>query len=315
MSIANPHESARIQTSNLPHGNVIIGLFAIGPMTDFEPTVFHDDLAIYSTGAGEPLLLMPYPHGFGVAPIVQGPLADVLRELKQCVISFDPPGAFKTTRPAQVNMPEMLGCAEETLSVLKIAEPITLVGHSMGGFCAIAYALAQPERVKRVILIGSLASASAIHRAKGLPWGNWLTGRDRFHYIYWGLRLSWGLGGNLALHKQMLHLLTYASFVDKNLAPPVPLEQSDRRRPAPVRDVWPRTIFANRLDYRARLSEICVPALIVAGRFDPQAPVLCSEEIALGIPGAQLVIFEQSGHYPYIEERPLLQHTLADFLS
>jgi proline iminopeptidase len=284
-------------------------------MTDFEPTLLHDGLAIYSTGLGEPLLLMSYPHGFGVAPIGQGPLAVVLRELKQRVISFDPPGMFNTTRPAHVSMPEMLGCAEEALSALEIEEPITLVGHSMGGFCAIAYALAHPERVKRMIIIGSLASASAIQRAKGLPWGNWLTGRNRFHYIYWGFRLSWGLGGNLALHKQMLHLLTYTSYVDKSLAPSVPIEPADRHRPAPVRDVWPRTIFTHRLDYRARLSEIRVPTLIVVGRCDPQAPVLCSEEIARGIPGAQLVIFEHSGHYPHIEERPLFQHTLADFLS
>jgi pimeloyl-ACP methyl ester carboxylesterase len=179
-------------------------------MTDFEPTLLHDGLAIYSTGAGEPLLLMPYPHGFGVAPIVQGLLAVILRELKQRVISFDPPGMFNTTHPAHVSMPEMLGCAEEILSTLRIEEPITLVGHSMGGFCA---------------------------------------------------------------------------------------------------------IFANRLDYRARLSEIRVPALIVAGRFDPQAPVLCSEEIARGIPGAQLIIFEHSGHYPSIEERDLFKQTGAEFLA
>jgi hypothetical protein len=124
-------------------------------MTDFEPTLLHNGLALYSTDAGEPLLLMPYPHGFGVAPIVQGPLAAVLHELNQQVISFDPPGAFNTTRPAQVNMPEMLGC--------------------------------------------------------------------------------------------------------------------------------------------------------------PQAPVPCSEELATGIPSARLVIFERSGHYPFVEERSSFQQTLAEF--
>jgi pimeloyl-ACP methyl ester carboxylesterase len=284
-------------------------------MTDFEPTLLHNGLAIYSTGVGEPLLLMPYPHGFGVAPIVQGPLAAVLCELNQRVVSFDPPGAFNTTRPAHVNMPEMLDCAEETLTTLKIEEPLTLAGHSMGGFCAVAYALTHPERIKRVIIIGSLASASAIQRSKGMPWGNWLTGLDRFRFVYWGLRLSWGLGGNLALHKQMLQLLTHASYADKSLIPRVAIEKGDRHRPAPVRDVWPRTIFAQRLDYRARLSEIRVPALIGVGRHDPQAPVGCSEELAQGIPGARLVIFEHSGHYPFAEERDLFRQTLAEFLA
>jgi proline iminopeptidase len=284
-------------------------------MADFAPNLLHNNLAIYSTGAGDPLLLMPYPHGFGVAPIVQGPLAVILCELHQRVITFDPPGMFNTTRPAHVSMPEMLDCAEESLSALKIEAPLALVGHSMSGFCAIAYALAHPERVKRVIIIGSLASASAIQKYKGLPWGNWLTGRDRFHYIYWGFRLSWGLGGNLALHKQMLQLLIAASYANKILAPQVVIEPEDRHRPAPVRDAWPRTIFANRLDYRARLSDIRVPTLICVGRHDPQTPVGCSAEIARGIPGSRLVIFEHSGHYPFTEERDLFRQTMAEFLA
>ena len=113
----------------------------------------------------------------------------------------------------------------------------------------------------------------------------------------------------------MLELLTYASYVDKSLVPRVEINKDDRQRPAPVRDVWPRTIFANRLDYRARLGEIRVPALICVGRHDPQAPVGCSEEIARGIPGAHLIIFEHSGHYPFAEERDLFKQTLADFLA
>jgi pimeloyl-ACP methyl ester carboxylesterase len=100
---------------------------------------------------------MPYPHGFGRAPIVQELLAATLRELHQQVISFDPPGTFNTARPAPISLPEMLACAEETLDTLEIKEPLALVRHSMGGFCGSAYALAHPERVKRVIIIGSLA--------------------------------------------------------------------------------------------------------------------------------------------------------------
>ena len=287
----------------------------IKEVSSVTPLATHDGLACYAAGEGEPLFLMPYPHGFGRAPIVQEPLAAGLRELNQQIVSFDPPGMFNTTRTAHVGMPEMLDCAEETLDTLGIAGPLTLVGHSMGGFCAIAYALAHPERLKRLIIIGSLASASAIQRAKGLPWGNWLTGRDRFRYIYWGFRLSWGLGGNLALHKRMLQLLSDASYADKSLAPRVRIDEGDRHRPAPVRDVWPRTIFAQRLDYRTRLGEICVPALIGVGRHDPQAPVGCSEELAQGIPSARLVIFEHSGHYPFTEERDLFRQTLAEFLA
>jgi hypothetical protein len=43
-----------------------------------KPTTVNDGLTIYDTGQGEPLLLMPYPHGFGGVPMVEGPLAGVL---------------------------------------------------------------------------------------------------------------------------------------------------------------------------------------------------------------------------------------------
>jgi pimeloyl-ACP methyl ester carboxylesterase len=43
--------------------------------------------------------------------------------------------------------------------------------------------------------------------------------------------------------------------------------------------------------------------------------VLCSKEIAQGISGARLVIFEHSGHYPFAEERDLFKQTLAEFLA
>ncbi len=101
-------------------------------MAELDPIQFSDGLACYRTGQGDPLFLMPYPHGFGRAPIVQEPLAVMLCELQQQVIAFDPPGMFNTTRPAQVSMPEMISCAEETLSAWEITEPLTLVGHSMG---------------------------------------------------------------------------------------------------------------------------------------------------------------------------------------
>jgi AcrR family transcriptional regulator len=132
---------------------------------NYEPTLIQAGLAMYDTGAGAPALLMPYPHGFGGAPIVQGPLAALLRQAGLRVVSFDPPGMFRSTRPAQVSMPEMLGCAEETLLAVAWQRPLVLVGHSMGGLCAIALALAHPELVKKLILV---ARCQADRRLRGI---------------------------------------------------------------------------------------------------------------------------------------------------
>ncbi len=76
------------------------------PPISIEPSTIHNGLAIYDTGKGRPTFLMPYPHGHPVTPTAEGGLAMALRELELRVISFDPPGAFRSTRPAQVSMKE-----------------------------------------------------------------------------------------------------------------------------------------------------------------------------------------------------------------
>jgi proline iminopeptidase len=69
------------------------------------------------------------------------------------------------------------------------------------------------------------------------------------------------------------------------------------------------------LDYSQQVKEIQVPTLVCVGRSDPQAPVPCSEELAQSLPEAHLVIFERSGHYPFIEERQHFVEVLSSFLA
>jgi pimeloyl-ACP methyl ester carboxylesterase/AcrR family transcriptional regulator len=278
-----------------------------------EPALMHDGLAVYDAGKGDPLLLMPYPHGFSRAPIIQGELAQIFLESGLRVVSFDPPGMFRSTRLAEVSMPEMLRCAQETIRALNLPGPMVLAGHSMGGMCAIALALEHPELVKKLILIGTLSGGSAISRHKGLPWGNWLRGMDRWKFTYYGMQLALGLG-NLAVHKRLRRLLDQASYVDKNLIPVVDIKKEDHHSPVPVRDRWARVVMLRGIDYRLRIDEITVPTLVCVGRFDPQAPVGCSRELVEGISGAHLEVFDHSGHYPFIEEKEKFKRLLIEFI-
>lgn len=122
----------------------------------------NNGLAIYSIGEGCPVLLMPYPHGFPTSSTAESTLAQVLLELGYRVITFDPPGAFRSTLPARVSMSEMLVCTEEALHALNIRGPFSIVGHSMGGLCALAYTLTHPERLEKLVLIGSISGGPAI---------------------------------------------------------------------------------------------------------------------------------------------------------
>jgi 3-oxoadipate enol-lactonase len=275
-----------------------------------EPTTLKDGLAIYQFGRGAPLMLMPYPYGYALNPIVASPLAERLVAINRQIVTFDPPGTYHSERPARMDMREMLQAANEVLDSLQIDRPVDLVGHSMGGLCALAFALEYPQTVLRLVLVNSLAGGPSVQHCKGMPW-NWRwTDPDFWRFVVWGLRLSLGFG-NLALHKRMVELIRRVSLHDKSMTLEIPIEPKDYHRPAPVRDRWP--LVARRLDYSHRLRDVHAPTLVCVGRSDPQAPVGCSQELAEGIPNAHLVIFEHSGHYPFIEEPELFDRELNQF--
>ncbi len=68
-------------------------------------------------------------------------------------------------------------------------------------------------------------------------------------------------------------------------------------------------------DLRQRLPGIRVPTLVLVGRKDWITPVEASEEIARGIGGSRLVVFEHSGHSPQMEERERWLAAVRGFLQ
>jgi pimeloyl-ACP methyl ester carboxylesterase len=68
-------------------------------------------------------------------------------------------------------------------------------------------------------------------------------------------------------------------------------------------------------DLVSRLGEIKVPTLVTVGRHDWVTPLEASEEIAAKVPNAELVIFENSGHSPQVEEHERFISVVRDFLD
>jgi proline-specific peptidase len=67
-------------------------------------------------------------------------------------------------------------------------------------------------------------------------------------------------------------------------------------------------------DVTSRLGEIRVPTLVVGGRYDEATPVVM-ESIHCGIAGSEWVTFENSGHFPHLEEPELYLQVLGRFLD
>ena len=278
-----------------------------------EPVSVVDGLAVYTIGRGEPVLLFPYPHGHTTEPMAQGRIAETLAGMGRTVVSFDAPGAYRSTREPAGDMAEMIRSADETLDRLGIQGPVDVVGHSMSGLAALAYAIERPERTRRLVLVTSLSGFPAAARY-GFPGSAFRPYEaDYWRIILWGIRLNAGRG-NLALHKRLQNLMERASYHDKAFFSPVGIDAGDFEKGVPIRTIWSKNMYT-RLSYADRLAEVQASTLILAGRHDPEAPVECSEELLQGIPNGRLVIFEGSGHFPFIEEAPLFAQTVAVFLN
>jgi pimeloyl-ACP methyl ester carboxylesterase len=282
-----------------------------------EPTRVVDGLAIYEIGQGEPLLLMPYPHGYTRTKTADGGLFDILAGFGRRVVTFDPPGAYNSTRQPEVSMPEMLACAKEVIKLAGLPAPVDVVGHSMGGLVSLALAIEDPELVKKLVIIDSLTGGPAVRRYRAMPYSWGYFSPSLWQFTWHGGKISRGRG-NLRDHKILQRLVMNASYHDpvylaSHLADIGPDLENDRQKPPPARDIWPIRII--RLDYRDRLGQVKAPTLVIAGHFDPQVPEPAAKAIADGIKDAKLAVFSESAHYPYIEEPKKFQDIVSDFLA
>jgi proline iminopeptidase len=278
-----------------------------------EPLSTTGGLAVYAVGSGEPVLLFPYPHAQTMAPMAQEPLAELLVAMGRTVVTFDVPGAYRSTRDPVGDMDEMLRSADETLARLGIQGPVDVVGHSMGGLCALAFAIERPERTRKLVLVGSMSGFPAAARW-GMPGSSFhVLDADYWRLIVWGLRVKSGRA-DLALHKKLQNLMVGASYHDRTRFEPVEIDADDHEKGVPVREVLWGKNMVRRLSYADRLGAVRAPTLLLVGRHDLETPLPCSEELLAGIPDAHLVVFEASGHFPFVEEAPRFTDTVDAFL-
>ena len=69
------------------------------------------------------------------------------------------------------------------------------------------------------------------------------------------------------------------------------------------------------IEVEDRLGDVASPVLVLTGRHDRTCTVEASEAIALGVPDAELRVFEQSGHMTFVEEPELYVAIVRSFLE
>jgi proline iminopeptidase len=250
-------------------------------------------------GAGGPLC---YTHQYTGASLAH-PLAELLTPHFTCyAIHARGIGASGPVRgPADLEMGGLADDLEAARGALGLP-PWVVLGASTGGMVALSYAVRHPAGLAGLILVGTGASHRFVSGSIYDPNHPRASEMQRASQA-----LATGSAEGVAEWRRTVWSL---SVRDPDHTP----------RPPGMRGLFSVERLQGfigelpRFDLEEAIKQIRVPTLIMVGRHDPQVPLANSERMAAAIPGARLVIFEQSGHFPYIEEPDAFRAALQQFL-
>lgn len=240
-------------------------------------------------------------------PGVWGPGLRSLAE-RHHVVAYDQRGCGASGAPA-VDQPLALSRHVDDIEAVRLAlglEKPALLGHSFGAVLALLYALRYPEGASRLILIGAAPTREfqegyrqAVHEALPAEDQARLVELQRSPLTDAGLLERFRLTLPLYFHRQLSDEERHALL-----------------RPLSFRATVNRALAAGleAFDLRPALPHVRVPALIVYGESDR----VVQPRYALALRGhlltGRFVAFQESGHFPFLEEPGPFAHVVHYFL-
>ena len=245
-------------------------------------------------GEGRPVVLI---HGVGLNKDMWGGQVVGLAGRYQ-VIAYDMLGHGASPRPpANIDMKDYVDQLLELLDHLQL-QRVAVIGFSMGGLIARAFALHFPERLDALVVLNSVFNRSAQQRAGVIertaqaaehgPDANAEAALARwFSREYQGANPAQirALRQTLAQNDPQGYLTTYSLFATQDM-------------------------------YRAEdLGSLNVPTLIATGELDPGSTAQMARQLAEQIPGAQVAVLEHQRHMMPMESPRLVNQMLLAFLD
>ncbi len=233
------------------------------------------ELAYENCGRGTPLVLI---HGYPLDHSIWSPVVPLL-ENDFDIIMPDLRGFGESG--AQGKSPTMTGMAEDMaalLDSLKIKKAV-VVGHSMGGYVALAFARSFPERMLALGLVASQASADAPEKKAGRY-------QEAEHILAHGVvdvaaDMSVKLTDNPTLQAELKVLMS---------------------RQSPQGLAGALQAMAERQDSMPLLSQMEYPVVLVHGLNDKLIPVERARQIQKTLKKGFLTEIEDVGHMPMMEK-------------
>jgi proline iminopeptidase len=229
---------------------------------------------------------------------------------KRRVVFYDQRGTG-ASKPVHAGAPQTMAAQVADLEALRKGlglEKIVLLGDSYGGLLAIAYASAHPDHIAKLILSDAASSnlrtidhlfdqvfPDAMAQEKQSP-PSTASAKEQADE---GLRRHFAL---------LFYSLEQRDMYFKKLG-----NNRNLGFEADVAEAVSADALKN--DYTPKLAGFALPTLVLTGRYDMNVAPLTAWRLKQAIPGAQIVFFEKSGHFPWFEEPTTYQTAVEQFLS
>ncbi len=250
--------------------------------------VLPDDTVVHYLEAGQgPVLILIHGLG-GSADVWRADMSLLATNYR--VIALDLPGYGKSDRPkADYSIQYQAGAVKAFIDALG-ADKVALAGSSAGGWIAALVALDIPDRVSHLILVDS----AGLQREASLP----------------------ALPLDPATREEQRALLL-ALFADKaRVTESLVDEQWDYRRDIrPTVEAALESLKTSAPFLDDRLKDIRVPTLIIWGKQDALVPPKAAEQLSGGIRGSKLVMIDDAGHLPQVEQPKAFARAVKRFVK
>ncbi len=246
-------------------------------------------------GEGQPLLLL---HSYWGSHILFDRLATAL-SAKMKVIRIDLPGHGKSgTPPMNYTFEQFSEILNELLIRMDVWEKVSIIGHSMGGYVALAFATKYPEKVASLVLMHSPVKSADIKSIKLREREGRLLQKGKKELL-----LQVTIPSNFA--PENIGLMGKAIALINHTSDQVTTEGA-------LRSIYAINHRGNSLSV---LQNAQYPILIVVGKYDNVYSANDQLEEANKIPKAEVLMLNHSGHLGFLEEEELVLKRLGTFLE
>ena len=260
------------------------------------------------SGEGPPVLLL---HGSSTSSLSHLPLHQRMASVR--AISVDRPGCgLSESAPVSVRRfrYDAVRFVDEVADALGLTS-FVVGGNSMGGIWALWYALAHPERVRGVALLGSVPTLPGTRVPAPLRLATTPVLGDALSRLVRPtpqrvvrLLSSVGEGETVTRHPDILRSVV----VGGNDPMASAMNRAELRAVISVRG-YRRSNSVSAADLR----RLDVPTLLVWGDHDPVGSVACAQEVARLIPDSRLELLP-GGHVPWFGHPDTVSSMLTEFV-